>query len=53
MSGKKERDAANAERERLTKQHKEEQKEEQREEQEEETETKDLLGDQDNEDVIF
>jgi len=45
VSGKKERDAANAEKEKLAK--------EEKQQQEDETETKDLLGDQDNEDVIF
>jgi len=48
VSGKKERDAANAEKEKLAKEEKEED-----EQREDETETKDLLGDQDNQDVIF
>ncbi|KAH7063447.1 putative vacuolar ATP synthase subunit D [Macrophomina phaseolina] len=46
VSGKKERDAAAAEKERTT-------KAEEAAQVEEETEAKDLLGDQDNEDVIF
>lgn len=49
VSGKKERDAAESEKERANK----EKGEDVARQVEDETETKDLLGDQDNEDVIF